>query len=267
MGNNAVQAQTGVSSNSVKQPVNQPLGTTSPPLPKPKHFLTLLTSKKIILAISIVIIVAIIAGVVAIFLLKRVPNTPSVNFEEIDFPSRVWKDRILNNVAIASKEKDKNKRLELYQNIFRDLQAIYQRDHNSKTRNQTETLAQFIAKEFPDSYNPKNFTIPCLDLACGSPNYPTDIEEIKSKLKGISSLEPLMLNSVLKKFEAAALSNDPNYQWQNYLGAFQEIKSEKLRTKDEKINQVALSLRDFLKSKFPEIYSQWEQKMPDVLDI
>lgn len=193
--------------------------------------------------------------------------TPSINFETLSYPSRVWQERVLANAKNAALEKDANKRFELYGKIFRDLSAIYDRDHSAETRTQLESLAQFIAEEFVGLYNPQNFTVPCLDLECATASYPTEIDEVKTQLQSITSLEPLVLDSVMKKFEAAALTGDANYQWQNYIGAFQEIKAEMARTKDEKIVQVANKLKDFLKTKYPDVFSQRERDIPNLFKI
>lgn len=217
---------------------------------------------------SLVIILIILIG---IFLPlssvnKKLP-TPPVNFAEINYPSRVWQERVLANAEAAALEKDANKRFELYSQIFTDLAAIYERDHQAKTRGELESLVDFLANELPNPYKAENFNIPCLDSACGTPTYPAEIEQIKIKLGGIEAIEPLVLDNVLKKFETAALSTDPNFQWQNYFTAFREIVSEKERTNDGEINQIALRLRDFIKQSYPENYNQIEKAIPESINI
>lgn len=223
---------------------------------------------KIILFIGAAILIFATAFLYYFFYQKmETVRVPEINFEEINFPSLVWKNRILKNADVAASERDPSKRFELYQNIFGDLLAIYQRDHNPKTRMQAETLAKFVKEEFPDIYISERFTVPCLDSTCGTPNFPKDILDIKEKLKDISAFDPLVLDSINKKLEAAALSEERWFQWDQYFGALQEIVVEKRRTEDEEIGMVARMLQKFLQENYGEEYKKIEELFPEAVKL
>lgn len=192
-------------------------------------------------------------------------KTPAINFEEVNFPSTVWRDRIYGNVNAAAEEQDGERRFELYKQVFIDLVAIYVRDHDAATKLKAQELAQFISGEFPDFYNPSDFSVPCLDLACGAMNYPPEIEEVKGDLDKIASIEPLVVESVLKKFEAAALSSDVDLQWQNYFTAFREILSAKKVSGE--VESIAVKLNAFLKTNYKGNYELIERVKPELLKI
>src|SRR3989344_3561772 len=110
--------------------------------------------------------------------------------------------------------------------------------------------------EFPKNYKPELLSIPCLDSLCGSTNYPQEILALKPKIQAISSIEPQVLEDIFKKFEAAAFVGGQKSQWANYFDAFQSLKSEYQRTKDEKIKKVAGELSNFMQANFSETYQK-----------
>src|SRR3989338_1033259 len=109
---------------------------------------------------------------------------------------------------------------------------------------------------FPKNYKPELLSIPCLDSLCGSTNYPQEILALKPKIQAISSIEPQVLEDIFKKFEAAAFVGGQKSQWANYFDAFQSLKSEYQRTKDEKIKKVAGELSNFMQANFSETYQK-----------
>lgn len=199
--------------------------------------------------------------------LQGVSNTPPMNFEEVNFPSSRTKERVLGYVKSASAEKDSNKRFEHYRNVYGELLAVYTFDHDSKTRKQTENLSQFIASQFPQLYSSGAFTIPCFDFECGQPKYHAEIANIIERLQNIKPIEPLVLNDILKKLEAASISADSNFQWNNYIDVFNSLKSERRRTNDGEIAKVAEDLRGFLRDNFQEEYKNIESSIPGVFEI
>lgn len=221
---------------------------------------------KILLVLVVVMAIIVVASIAYQRFFKR-EHLPTVNFEELTYPSLLWKDRVIKNAQTAASETVPEKRFELYRKIFADLLAVYISDHNIQTREKLESLQSFISTEFADLYDDQSFIIPCLDSACGQATYPSQIDEIRNDLKNASAIDPTVLQGVEDKFEAAAISKEPDYQWQNYLGAFQEIKSEVTRTKDETLRQLGIRLSDFLKSTYASQYSRLQKQDPNVLEI
>lgn len=205
--------------------------------------------------------------------LKKQPKSLAfvlpVNAGEIEFPSAEAKNRFVENLDKAQETTDITQRYEFLKINFTSLRLFYEANHEPKLREQAQIYAEYMEKNYPEEVEKDQglYLVPCLDTVCGQAVYPEEIEKIKAEFKNIISLEPQVLESVLKKFEAAAISSDQNIQWQNYLGAFQEIKAEKDRTKDERLGAVAAKLRDFLKVKYPEIYDQWEKDLGDPFKI
>lgn len=202
-------------------------------------------------------------------LFQQVPKTSPVDASEIDFPSPDAKNRFIENFKQAQETTDGAKRYELLKINFTALRLFYEAKHEPKLREQAQGYANYMEANYPEEAKKDQglYLIPCLDTACGQTNYLEEVETIKTELKSITPLEPLVLDSILKKFEAAALSSDTNFQWQNYFVAFQEIRSERERTKDEKLGAVGVKLRDFLQAKYPELFNQWERDLGEPFKI
>ncbi|OGD93012.1 hypothetical protein A2697_05135 [Candidatus Curtissbacteria bacterium RIFCSPHIGHO2_01_FULL_41_44] len=218
-----------------------------------KRLLVILASNPIFLALVVIVLLG-----VSLFLLseaKKTIKTPQIDLEQIAFSGAV-KDTFTKNLEAAKSEKDQTKRFNLYYENFTVLRGVYIGNHDFQSRIQTETLAEFIKNEFPKNYKPELLSIPCLDSLCGSTNYPQEILALKPKIQAISSIEPQVLEDIFKKFEAAAFVGGQKSQWANYFDAFQSLKSEYQRTKDEKIKKVAGELSNFMQANFSETYQK-----------
>lgn len=232
-----------------------------------KPMLKFFYKRPLIIVLFMAVVILFVAGAFWFTVITQRLKSPPLKIEEINFPSLVWKERMTRNIEAASQERDEGKRFDIYRRIFNDLLSIYIRDHDSATRSQLEVLTQFMAQQFPDRYLPARFPIPCLDLDCGTPDYPAEITSIQDRLRDAENFDPDVADSVFKKFEAAALSSDVNFQWQNYLGAFQEIKTEWERTGSESIKQAAAALKEFLTTNYSDQYTPLERLEPDIFAI
>lgn len=211
---------------------------------------------------------SVIVLLVSIFLLdfprffKKIPKigyVPPINVLDVRFQSGFIKDNFLTNFRRAEETDDFNERYELLRDNFSMLRGFYTVSHDPTLRQQAELYAQYMAKNYPDKYEQEKafYTIPCMDTTCGEPNYPDKINEIKSQIGIDDAFDNRVKESIFKRFEEAALSNDRNSQWTTYVNSLCMIKAEYERTKNDMIKSVYTNLKDFLISTYPE----W--KLPD----
>jgi len=192
---------------------------------------------------------------------------PNINFNEINYPNEVTKKWVIAKIDSANKEKNDQQSFSQYSQVFDSLVSIYVQDHDPESRDKIKIFSQFLASEFPSLYKAENFEIPCLDSSCAIPNNPAEILEIMDELGKITSIDQQVAMSVKNKFEAAALSQDANYQFDNYLNALQEISGEYRRVKDSQIAKVANMLKEFIKANYGQFYGRIEIITPELLEI
>ena len=222
------------------------------------------------------IFVALVAIGILSFAISLIPftqqktfKTPTIQLEEINFPSLFLKNNFIENAKAAQTEVYEVKRYELLKENFTMLRDFYVSSHDPKIREQAEIFAQFMAQEFPGNYQKDEsiFKLQCLDLACGTVNYPEEIEALKSELKSVTILEAAFLENIFKKFEAAAISTDENFQWSNYFDVFSLLKSQYESTKDSRIKDLAEALKSFMKKDNPDYFNFFEERVPELLTI
>lgn len=229
-----------------------------------------LSKKSLILIFApLILLVFLIVILLVLRSSQTPPKMPAIDIAQINFSSPLEKESFLKNFEAAEKEKDQAKKYQLLEESFTILMGFYIGSHDPATRQQAEIFAKFMAKEFPENYQKKQsmFTVPCLDLACGSANYPVEIKNLQTELKAISALDQQVLKNLLKKFEAAAISADKSLQWTNYLAVFQSLKSEYARTKDTKISAAGEKLKNFLKQNYPQDFAKFERNFPEAMKI
>lgn len=224
-------------------------------------------SNPIFLALVVIILFGV--AIPLSFVSKEIHKTPPIQFEVINFPSLFLKNNFLKNAKAAETEADDIKRYQLLEENFTMLRDFYVATHDPAIRKQAEIFAQFMAQEFPQDYQKDEpiFKLQCLDLACGTANYPEEIEALKSELSSITSLEPPFVENIFKKFEAAAISTDANSQWSNYFDVFSLLKSQYENTKDSKIKDLAEALKSFMEKDNPDYFNFYEKGVPELLTI
>lgn len=219
----------------------------------------------------LLIVVFLLLFTVTFFIPQVLPQKAGINYpidlEAINYPNSLWQERVLKLAGEINLEKGSSKQFQLHSEIFQTLVAIYTSDHDPKSRGYAEQLVSFLAGEFPQLYKSGDFLVPCLDSQCGVASYPTEIEKIKADLEGTGSMDPAVLDSILKKFEAAALTGDSNFQWSSYFNAFLAIKSETQRSNDQAIIAIGQQLVAFLKKNYPAQYQLVESLSPEDLSI
>lgn len=213
--------------------------------------------------IAVILILACVAvAALAIFLLvPRRPKMPPIDLTKINYSSPLEKESFLKNFDAAKKERQKDKRYKLLEESFSYLRGFYIGSHDAATREQAQIFAAFMTWEFPDNYQKTQtlYTIPCIDATCGTANYPEPIKSLKTSFEDISAIDKQVLESIMKKFEAAAISTDAQVQWSNYFDAYLSLKSEFVRTKDDKVAEAQKSLEDFLRESYPQNFKVFEK--------
>lgn len=247
-----------------------------PSLPKISSFKTFFSPTRLLLLFTVVILLLTILFFLDFkdfrsIIFKTVPKTPvfaiPVNTQDIKFPSGVAQDRFQKNFQEATQTEDLAKRYTYLENNFLALLGFYIRSHDPALRAQAEKYSAYMAKNYPTQYekNKKLYTVECMDTECGKANYPKEIEDLKTELNGISSLNKDVLEDILKKFEAAAISQNQDSQWSGYFGSFLDLKNEYTRTKDIKIKDAGEELKTFLKQNYPKNFSVIEKLTPEAL--
>ncbi len=191
---------------------------------------------------------------------KRVTQTQTgvftypVNVLDIKFPSGFLQDQFLDNFKKAKETQDQTERYKLLEANFLMLRDFYISTHDPSLRKIGETYASYMAKNYSQETqkNLQLFTIPCLDKECGTPQYPSKIEDLKSRIEANSSLNPQVKTNILLILEQAAFSKDENSQWGAYLNALMSLKSAYSRTGDESIRALYNDLAAFMKDTYPQ---------------
>lgn len=223
--------------------------------------------------IFIYLVIFIVVFVLAMVAYNQVPskfqkiNTPEISLASIVFPNESWKKRVAENLELAKTEKNSEKRLALYEDIFSTLTAAYSADFKAETRVELVKLSQFIKREFPEKFDAERFKVICLDSGCGRAQYPPEITNINVRLNVNEKIDIFVRDGIHKKFEAGAISTETNEQWDYYLQGFSLIVSETRRLTDEDLVKIASDLRDFLKQAYPQNYKEMEEKLPNALVI
>jgi len=196
----------------------------------------------------------------------KTQGTPAIDFWTLSYPNIMMKNAVIKRTEQAKNNNDSNKRFDLYKQVFAYLAGMYASSHDPKTREAMQTLSQFIAKEFPKNYSDKIFQVPCLDASCGKAIYAKEISIIKDELNQNKKIDPVVRNSILKRFEAAAIAS-PNAKLGNYFVAFKELVSEEKSTRDSDLEAIALELKNFMKDNYPKEYQDIEKFDPKSLEL
>ena len=196
----------------------------------------------------------------------KTQNEPDVNFWTLSYPNIILKNSITKKADQANKTTDSSKRFDLYKQIFTYLSSMYTTSHDPKIKDALQTLSQFIAKEFPKNYSKELFQVSCLDISCGKADYPKEIIAIKDELNKNKKIEPVVRDSILNRFEAAAVA-DPKNKAGNYFIGLKELISEEKSLKDSDLKSIAQELKDFIKNAYPKEYQSTEKFNPKSLEL
>lgn len=192
---------------------------------------------------------------------------PPVNVADINFPSGFQQEIFLKNFQEAGKTTDYAARYKLLEDDYTRLLGFYTQDHSAKTRKTLEQYSTYMINNYPDLAQKNIYTVPCYDSGCGTANYPEEIKNIKSEIAASKTLDKSLKESLVKDFEAAALSGSKETQFSYYEQVFQSIKSSYEKTKDDSLKEIAVKLRDFIKASYGDLYNAYLKNKSDLFDI
>lgn len=176
---------------------------------------------------------------------------------QVEFSGSLWKKRFFENMDSVVVEKDTNKQFELLSTNFRILADIYVSTHDPQVRKIAEELRNFLKTNFLSLYREEDFIIQCLDGVCAEVAYSQEEEKIINLAQTAPFGDPKSRDDLLRNIETAALSADPQVKWQSYDSAFRIVTAE--NSSDPKFKELPGVILELIKTKFPEIYNDFEK--------
>ena len=172
----------------------------------------------------------------------------------IQFPSSHLKNRYMENLDAASKEKDSQKQLEALSGNFDILSGIYSATHDSQIREKAQKLGDFMEGVFPDSQN--KFVIPCLDATCGKLAYSQEEEEILALATKATFKDPKSKEDFSRNMEAVGVAEDQKVKWQYLDAAFRIVSAEGFENEANK--KLGEELVNLIKTVNPQVYAEFK---------
>ena len=170
----------------------------------------------------------------------------------IQFPSSHLKNRYMENLDAASKEKDSQKQLEALSGNFDILSGIYSATHDSQIREKAQKLGDFIGGVFPNSQG--KFTVPCLDGTCGKLAYLPEEQEILALANEATFKDPLSKEDFFRNIEAAGVTEDQKVKSQYLDAAFRIVSDEGFGNEANK--KLGAKLVEQIKVVNPQVYAE-----------
>lgn len=166
----------------------------------------------------------------------------------VQFTSEMARKTFLDNFQKASLEKDSKAKYKLLEANFLTLKGLYISTQSSQYRVNLEKFKTYMEKYFPKevSQDPAVYNVSCLDLLCGTPAYPDEINAIKAEVDVNSSIAENAKVDISQNFKAAALTDNKAQQANYYMNALSALFSEYTRAKDEKTKATHQKLHDFI---------------------
>jgi len=235
-------------------------------LPKKRSAVTIASIFFTLVVITLLILWLIYSNRTVTPLRQSAPK-PSINFEQIEYTNSKTKDRVIGLVKKAQEENEASKSYNYYQQIFIELSLVYTFSHDPKVRHALTDLRNFLSQNYTKYFNQKNLKIPCFDAECGKADLSKEASEIRNEIKKNTTIDSYVKKSILREFEAASFASDKNSQWEHFLAVFNSISSEDRRTKKEDVREIAIKMKNFLKSAYPENYKTLEKLLPNTFEL
>lgn len=193
---------------------------------------------------------------------------PDINFEQIEYTNSKVKNRVIGLAQKAQKENEPSKSYNDYQQVFTELSLVYDYNHDPKVRVALTELRDFLSKNYPKYFNQKNMNISCFDTKCSkAADLPWQVAEIIDEIKKNTTIDTVVKESILKELEAASFSSNKDSQWNHLIAVFNSLTSESRRTKKEDVKEIAVKMKDFLSSEYPENYKTHNKLFPDIFQL
>lgn len=174
---------------------------------------------------------------------------------DIKYPSEFLKQKFLENFQKAAGEKDENARYKYIEDNYSLLRVFYAQSASYDFRVQLDKFRDYVKKNYLKKYeaNKKLYDYDCIDKLCGEIKMPAEIEDIKKDLLANTAVNGLVRDTILRNFDAAALTSDKNSQGTTYVNVLYSLTAEYNRTHDQEIKKDYDKLLDFLAQNYPEI--------------
>jgi len=172
----------------------------------------------------------------------------------IQFPSSHLKNRYIENLDMATNEKDSQKQFEALSANFDILSGLYSSTHDSQLREKAQNLGNFITSVFPDKNG--QFSVPCLDGTCGKLAYSPEEEEILALANEVVFKDSKTKEDFFRNMEAAGVAEDQNAKWQYLDAAFRIVSAEGFESEANK--QLGEKLVELIKVVNPQVYAEFE---------